>query len=166
MTEFVVADSGIRQLHARFVDAVWRKDNEAFADCFAQDGEWKIAGMHMRGSAEIGSKIGALLASCERVQLILSMPVLEVGDGEASGRIQVTELAKLMDGSSAMTFGVYYDRYVEEGDRWRFQWRHWALHYRGPIDLSAPFVDCPEYGSPPGMPGAEEPTIIRKASED
>ena len=166
MTEFVVADSGIRQLHARFVDAVWRKDNEAFADCFAEDGEWKIAGMHMRGSAEIGNKIGALLSSCERVQLILSMPILEVGDGEATGRIQVTELAKLMDGSSAMTFGVYYDRYAEEGDRWRFKWRHWALHYRGPIDLSAPFVDCPEYGSHPGMPGPEDPTIIRKTSED
>ena len=26
MTDFVAADSGIRQLHARFIDAVWRKE--------------------------------------------------------------------------------------------------------------------------------------------
>ena len=45
-----------------------------------------------------------------------------------------------------MTFGVYYDRYVVEGDRWRFQSRHWSLHYRGPMDLSAPLVEFPDYG--------------------
>lgn len=162
MTEFVVADSGIRQLHARFIDAVWRQDADAFADCFTEDAEWKIAGMHIRGRAEIGSKFAKLLSVCERVQLILGMPVLDVGQGMATGRIHVTELAKMADGSSAMTFGIYYDRYVDEGDRWRFQWRHWALHYRGPTDLSAPFVDCPEYGPHPGMPGADEPTITRK----
>ena len=39
MTEFVIAESGIRQLHARYIDAVWRKDADAFANCFAEHGE-------------------------------------------------------------------------------------------------------------------------------
>jgi len=162
MTEFVVADSGIRQLHARFIDAVWRKDAEAFADCFAEDGEWKIAGMHICGRGEIGSTFGKLMGVCDRVQILLGMPVLDVEQGTATGRIHVTELAKMSDGSSAMTIGVYYDRYVEEGGRWRFQWRHFGLHYRGPIDLSAELVDCPDYGAPPGMPGQDEPTYTRR----
>jgi len=166
MNEFVIADSGIRQLHARFVDAVWRKDADAFADCFAEDGEWKIAGLHMRGRAEIGGQIGNLLSSCERVQLILGLPILEVEQDTATGRMQVTELAKLTDGSSAMTFGIYYDRYVREGERWRFQWRHWTLHYRGPTDLSAALVDGPDYGPHPGMPAPDEPTIVRKPPAD
>jgi uncharacterized protein (TIGR02246 family) len=163
MTEFVVADSGIRQLHAHFIDAVWRQDPDDFAQCFAKDGEWKIAGKHMRGRTEIGSQFARLLSVCARVRIILGMPILSVERSTATGRIHVTELAKLRDGSSALTLGVYYDRYIEEGDRWRFQWRHWALHYRGPTDLSAPLVDCPEYGPHPGMPGPDEPTFTRRS---
>ena len=162
MSEFVVADSGIRQLHARFVDAVWRKDPEAFADCFTEDAEWKIATMRFRGRAEIGAAFGRLLGVCARVQIIPGMPVLEVGQGTATGRIHMTELAKMVDGSSALTIGVYYDRYVEDAGRWRFQWRHFGLHYRGPTDLSAALVDCPDYGPPPGMPGPDEPTFTRR----
>lgn len=163
MTDFMAAESGIRQLYARFIDAVWRKDADAFGDCFAEDGEWKIAGMHMHARAEIGGTIAKLLGGCERVLIIMGIPVLEVGQGTATGRVHITEFAKMGDGSSAMTIGVYYDRYVEQGDRWRFQWRHFGLHYRGPSDLSAPFVECPDYGPPPGMPGADEPTFTRRA---
>lgn len=163
MTDFIVADSGIRQLHARFIDAVWRKDAEAFGECFAEQAEWKIAGMHFRGRTEIGATFGKLMAACARVQIIMGLPILDVGQGTAAARVNVTELAKMTDGSSAMTLGVYYDRYVEEGGRWRFQWRHFSLHYRGPIDLSAPLVESPDYGPPPGMPGADEPTLTRSA---
>ena len=91
MTDFTVADSGIRQLHARFADAVWRKDADAFARCFAEDAEWKIAGQHFRGRAEIGATIGRLLDACARVQIIAGTPILEVGQGAATGRIQMTE---------------------------------------------------------------------------
>jgi hypothetical protein len=166
MTEFVVADSGIRQLHARFADAVWRKDADAFADCFTEDAEWKIAGLHIRGREDIGSLIGNLLSTYERILLILGTPLLEVGQGVASGRIQMTEYAKMADGDSAMTIGIYYDRYVEESDGWRFQWRHFSLHYRGPTDLSAAFVESPDYGPPPGMPAPEEPTLTRRPQTD
>ena len=166
MTDFMAADCGIRQLHARCLDAVWRKDADAFAACFAEDGEWKIAGIHMRGREEIRSTFAKLLGACERVQLILGPPLLDVGNGVATGRVQCTELAKMADGSSAMTLGVYYDRYVEAGGQWLFRWRHWGLHYRGPSDLSAAFVDCPDYGPFPGMPGADEPTLTRRAPLD
>ncbi len=162
MNDFLIAESGIRQLHARYIDAVWRKDAQTFADCFATDAEWKIAGLHMRGRAEIGGAIGKLLSTSERVRMILGTPILSVEQRTATGRIQVTEFARLTDGTSAMTLGTYYDRYIDEGDRWRFQWRHWSLFYRGPIDLSAPFVDSPDYGPHPAMPGPDEPTLTRK----
>ena len=162
MTDFLLADSGIRQLHARFCDAVWRQDAEAFANCFAENGEWKIAGMHICGRAEIGSLIAKFLAACERVLVMPSIPLLEVGDGSATGRLHLLEFAKMRDGSSALTVGVYYDRYVEEGGAWRFQWRHFALHYRGPTDLSETLVESPDYGPPPALPGTDEPTFTRR----
>ncbi len=162
MIDFVAADCGIRQLHARFMDAVWRKDAAAFADCFTEHGEWKIATLHMRGQAEIAEMFDKLLGACARVQILAGTPVLEVGEEDATGRIQVTELAKMQDGSSAMTMGVYYDHYMYEAGRWRFRWRHFGLHYRGPIDLSAELVDSPDYGPPPGLPGPDEPTYTRR----
>jgi hypothetical protein len=163
MTDFVSADCGIRQLHGRFMDAVWRQDAECFADCFAADGEWKIAGMHMRGRSEIAEACPRLLGRCERIQLITLPALLEVGEGAALGRLHMMEFAKMLDGSSAMTIGVYHDRYVEEGDSWRYAWRHWSFKYRGPADLSAAFIDTPDYGAFPGMPSPDEPTYVRKA---
>lgn len=160
---FLRADAGIRQLHARFVDAVWRQDAAAFGQCFARAGEWKIATLHMRGRAEIEGKVGALLGLCDRIMLIPGQTLLELSGDGATGRTPMTELAKLKDGSSALTLGVYFDRYVEEDGRWRFAWRHWALHYRGPLDLSADLVPCPDYGPPPGLPGPDEPTFTRRA---
>jgi SnoaL-like domain len=164
---FLRADAGIRQLHARFTDAVWRQDAAAFGQCFARDGEWKIAAMHFRGRAEIEGKVGAMLGYCERITLITGQPLLELtGEGAATARVPMTELAKMKDGSSALTLGIYYDRYVDEDGAWRFAWRHWGLHYRGPIDLSADYVPCPDYGAPPGLPPPDEPTFTKRKPLD
>ena len=44
MSRFVEAESAIRQLHARYIDAVWRQDPEAYGDCWAEDAHWKYMG--------------------------------------------------------------------------------------------------------------------------
>jgi ketosteroid isomerase-like protein len=162
MSDFLIAESAIRQLHARCADAVWRKDSAGFADCFAQDAEWKIAGMRMRGREAIKAQLEAFLEPLERVIMFFGVPILEVGKGTASGRTYVTERNKAKDGRTASTIGIYYERFVDQGDRWRFSWRHWMLHYIGPPDMSAPFYECQDYGPPPGMPGPDDPTTVRR----
>jgi uncharacterized protein (TIGR02246 family) len=163
MEAFIAADSGIRQLHARFADAVWRQDADDFAACFATEGEWKIAGMHLKGRAAIGEACTRLLGRCSHIHLLTGLPVLEVDGATAIGRLSMTEFARMHDGSTAMTIGWYHDRYVEQEGRWRFAHRHWSMKYRGAPDLTGGFVDTPSYGSPPGMPGADEPTYVRSA---
>lgn len=163
MTDFVTAECAIRQLQARCVDAIWRKDAKAFADCFASEGaEWKIAGMHMHGRAEIEATFAKLLGVCERVLTTVGTPILDVEDGAAFGRTYVFENAKLMSGATAFTIGIYYERYVEEADGWKFKWRHWSLQYRGPVDLSAQFYDSPDYGPHPGMPSPDDAVTVRR----
>lgn len=163
MTDLVAADCGIRQLHGRFMDAVWRQDSASFGDCFAEDGVWKIAGMHMQGRTAIGEASARLLGRCEKIQLITLPAMIGLEDGGATGRVHMIEFAKMLDGSSAMTFGIYYDRYVEQDGQWRYAWRHWSMQYRGPADLSAAFVDSPDYGAFPGAPGPDAPTYVRPA---
>lgn len=158
MTDFLVAEAGVRQLHAHYVDAVWRKDYEAFGDCFTQDAEWRISGMVLRGRDDIVWNLKRLLPRFRRVLMTFRTPVLQVGEGTATGRTYVTEQSSLLDGSPGMTIGTYYERFVDQGDRWRCNWRLFQLHYMGPEDLSGPFFENPDFGPPPQMPALDAPT--------
>ena len=164
--DFVRAECGIRQLYARFVDAVWRQDADAFAQCYTADGVWKIAGMEIVGRAALADACRKLLGRCSHIQLMPQPAILEIDGNEAVGRQHMIELARMLDGSSAMTIGINYDRYrVVEGS-WRISWRHWTTQYRGPVDMSGPFVDAPSFGAFPGMPGADEPTVFASKPKD
>jgi ketosteroid isomerase-like protein len=156
MTDFMVAESGIRQLHTRCADAVWRKDAAAFGDCFTEDGEWRISGLILRGRDHIAQTFGGILDSFEHVLMNFHPPALEVGDGVASGRAYTTELSAFTNGDRTLAIGNYYERYALEGDRWRFSWRLFHLHYLGPTDMSGSFFRNTDYGPPPAMPGLEE----------
>jgi ketosteroid isomerase-like protein len=146
MTDLLTADYAIRQLHARFIDAAYRKDAAAFAACFTEDAEWKIAGQHFRGRAEIHAGFARLLGFVDRTLILISPPQLIIEKSTATGRVYVTELMKKADGESMRTIGLYTDRYAGTGLDWRFTSREWQLCYRGAPDLSAPFVEFPDPG--------------------
>ena len=152
MSDFVVAECMIRQLHAHYVDAVWRKDIEAFGDCFTQDCEWRIAGKVMRGRGEIVSFMSQVFPLFNRILLTMRTPCLEVGDGVASARTYFTENSQMTDGTPLAAIGSYYERFVDQGDRWRFSWRVFRTEYAGPPDFTGPFYENPDYGPPPAMP--------------
>lgn len=163
MTDFITADAGIRQLHARFADAVWRQDAELFSYCWAPDGVWKIAGMEKTGRAEIAEACVMMLGRCSHIHLITGLPILEVSGDTAKGRLNMTEFARMQDGSTAMTIGWYHDDYVAIGETWHFKRRHWSMKYRGEPNLTGLFADTPNYGAFPDGPALDEATYIRKA---
>jgi uncharacterized protein (TIGR02246 family) len=163
MSDFITADAGIRQLHARFTDAVWRQDADAFSGCFTTDGQWKIAGMIKSGRDEIADACRMMLGRCSHIHLIVGLPILEVTGQTAIGRLNMTEFARMQDGSTAMTIGWYHDWYAEQDGAWRFQKRHWVMKYRGAPDLTGMFVDTPDYGAFPNQPAPDEETFVRKA---
>jgi uncharacterized protein (TIGR02246 family) len=159
---FLIAECGIRQLYGRYADAVWRKDTAAFVDCFAEDAVWKIAGRTVTGRADIGALFEMTLVPSERVMMWVGIPVIELDGATATGRVQVTELLKRKDGSSVRTLALYYERYAEQGGAWRLKHHHFNLYYFGPPDLSESYYGNPEYGPPPGMPGPDDPTTVRR----
>lgn len=163
MIDMIAADFGIRQLHARFADAVWRQDAAEFGACFARMGVWKIAGQDFVGREAIESACGMLLGRCSHIHLITGPAILGPAGNGVQGRLAMTEFARMLDGSTAMTIGWYHDRYVEEDGLWRFARRHWSFKYRGAPDLTGPFVDTPNYGSFPDGPTDDEATFVRKA---
>ena len=161
MKDIVKAEIGIRQLYARCVDAVWRQDVAAFGQCYDVSGEWKLAGRHYCGRDEVERGFDELLSVNERVQMIMSNPILDYREDGVITRTQVTELIKRKDGLGVTTMGVYYERIIDAGDRWLFAWRHFDLHYYGPPDLSGTFYTVPDYGPFPAMPSPDGGTTVR-----
>jgi len=158
MTDFLVAESEIRQLHARYADAVWRKDYDAFGDCFTEDAEWRIGGRVLHGRTEIVENLKRLMPNFDRILMTFRTPILEVGEGTATGRTYVTENNVFVDGRSGSSIGIYYEHFVDEGDRWRFTWRLFQTYYLGPADITGPLFENPDFGAPPEMPPLDAPT--------
>lgn len=146
------AEIGIRRLHGRCADAVWRKDAEGFADCYAPEGVWKIVGQSFAGRDGIIGAFHEFLGRNQRVLMNFGAPLIEAGEGWARGRTYATELVKRADGVGQRTIGTYYEEFVEHDGQWLFVWRHFDMHYFGPPDMSDDFLPCPDYGPPPAMP--------------
>ena len=152
MTDFVTAEAGIRDLHQRYTDAVWRQDFEAFAQCFAEDGEWRISGMALKGRAQIKETFTAIMARFNRVMISFRTPILEVGPEGVFSRTYIDERCAWKNGDTNISMGLYYERFVERDGRWLFQWRLFQMLYRGDPDLTGTYYEFPDYGPPPGMP--------------
>jgi len=152
MRQFAAIEAGIRQLHARYTDAVWRKDAAAFAACFASDGEWRISGMVLTGRMQIEQTIAAIFAKMHRVLITFRTPLLDISGGAITARTMIDERVAWTDGNTNVSIGRYYERFVEEDGRWLFAWRLFELHYRGSPDLTGDWFEHPDYGPPPAMP--------------
>jgi hypothetical protein len=153
---FLAAECAIRQLQARTIDSVWRKDFAAFGDCFAEDAEWHIGGRLLAGREACVDFLRQVMPRIHRVLITMQTPILDVRGGSAVGRTYLTEANARLGKPAVFPIGIYYDRFVLQGDRWRFAWHHYQSFYFGPNDLSGPFADRTDYGPPPAMPGRDE----------
>jgi uncharacterized protein (TIGR02246 family) len=152
--DFAIAECAVRQLHARYIDAIWRKDFESFGDCFTTDCEWLLSsGAVLRGRDATVAGIKANLARFKGMLVTLRTPMVAIEkDGSLSSRVYLTEQAAFLDGKAYGAIGTYYERIVNQGGHWRVKWRLSQAHYNGPLDLSGPFVDNADWGAPPAMP--------------
>jgi uncharacterized protein (TIGR02246 family) len=163
MSDFVVAESAIRQLHSRYIDSVWRKDYDAFGNCFAEDCQWRIGGMMLEGRKNIVDGFIKLTDRFAHVLVTLRTPIVHLtGKGTASARTYLTEQNVFKDGTAYAPIGMYYEHFVDEGDQWRFKWRLFQAHYVGPPDMSGKFIEQPDYGPPPNMPPRDAmPNVVK-----
>ncbi len=125
----------IRNLLARYADAVCRRDADAWIDTWAPDCTWDLGGGRVtRGHEETLALWQASIAKYPWVaQLPASGTVEQVGD-DVHGRWYVLELNHVGDGSGVLHLGHYLDTYVRVDGGWRFGTRRFHLIYRGSMD--------------------------------
>jgi uncharacterized protein (TIGR02246 family) len=162
MVDLVAAECAIRQLQARYADALWRKDPGSFAALFAEDAEWKLGGMHLTGRETIRQTFAKYMVHTGRTLMTFRTPIVGIVDGAVQSRTYVHEQNRFADGRTADTIGIYYERFVQAEGRWLFRFRHWNLYYIGPPDFTGSLYDVIDYGPPPGFPGPDAPTTVRR----
>jgi hypothetical protein len=157
MGDFADTLAQVRQLHARYCDAVVRKDAAAFGDCFTEDCEWRISGRLLEGRTGSIHRIEQTFREARCIYIEFATPMLDIGPGgEVSARTYMNERCIWNDGRTNIVIGRYFERYAHHGDGLRFSWRLWQGLYTGPADLSGKCYDAANYGPPPGMPAADE----------
>jgi hypothetical protein len=152
MMDYLRVEAGVRQLHARYADAVFRKDYASFGECFTEDAEWHVGGYVLHGRQNITAFLNERISQSHWVLLTFRTPLLEIGDGTATGRTYVTEQNAYRHAPPTTNVATYYERFVELGGIWRRAWAFFQLHYSGPADLSGRFFTPQDYGPPPAMP--------------
>jgi hypothetical protein len=152
MTEYLLAEAGIRRLHARYADAVFRKDFACFADCFTQDCEWRLAGFILRGRQEAVGFLQERIANSRFVLMTFRNPIIECTGKTATGRTYVTEINVYNDAPPAHTVATYHERFAAQNGVWRRAYADFQLHYMGREDFTGHFFPHPDYGPHPAMP--------------
>jgi uncharacterized protein (TIGR02246 family) len=162
MSDWIIAEAEVRQLHARYTDAVWRKDVPAFGDCFCVDAQWRLSGFVLSGRNDIAAFMGAAFAKYRRILLTFRTPIVAFEEGgDIVARTYVSEQSVLADGRAYAPIGTYHERFAREDGRLRFAWRLFMTEYIGPPDLSGQFFDNPDFGAPPAMPPLDAQSFDR-----
>jgi len=137
VSERIEDELAIRNLVARYTHAIAERDFDAWAACWADDGEWHVLGQTVRGRAEVLARYRALTGPTRFVMQVASDGAIELDGDSATGRWQITESIQTQDGRAALNLGRYLDRYQRGADgAWRFARREFQTRYLGPPDLT------------------------------
>lgn len=136
-------DRAVRNLTARYCDAVARNDGEIFASLWTLEADWVVPGARTTSGRERIARVFAKLRGdyvlC--TQELMSGYVVpgDPGVGSAStaeARWQIREFQWKADAPVSCVLGIYSDQLVIEDGVWRFARRQFDILYRGPVDLT------------------------------
>jgi len=134
-TDHIADELEIRNLVARYADAVSRRDHERWAATWAKQGSWSLMGMTAQGREDVAALFAKLTSGFAFVVQHVPSGYVEFDGEAASGKWQISEHGQL-GGNPLLTLGLYEDDYVREDGAWLFASRRFQPVYSGPPDLS------------------------------
>jgi uncharacterized protein (TIGR02246 family) len=145
----IAAELAIRDLTARFTDAVNRRASADLADLFTSDGEWHVPGVPtVIGRPAIAAQLDSLLANFGRLIQLMHSGHVDVAGDQATAVWYLTESAQDAAGASFAFTGVYTDQLVKTEHGWRFQERRFDFLYRGRAELAGKWYAHPRAVTP------------------
>jgi uncharacterized protein (TIGR02246 family) len=146
--DHVEVDRAVRNLTARYCDAVARNDGALFASLWTADADWVAAGHTTSGRERIARVFGKLRRDyvlCTQELMSGYVEPLDDPQGPAAdARWQIRELQWKTDAPVSCVLGIYSDHVVFDDGAWRFARRQFDILYRGPVDLSGAITPKPQ----------------------
>lgn len=134
----VIDELAIRDLVARHVDAIHRRDSTAWGATWAEDARWILpdvtdpdSELVMDGHATIVAGWIAAMQGYPFVAHMVHSGHIEFDADDIRGRWYVSEVVEDEDGDRHHFYGVYNDVYAKVDDRWLFRERIFSLLYMG-----------------------------------
>lgn len=137
-------EAAIRNLVARYADAVNRRDEADWAATWAPDAVWDLAGQVTAGREQVVALWRTLLSGVPWVVQLVHSGSVAVDGARATGRWYFSELQRSADGTAGLIVAVYHDACVLGEDGWCFAKRRFDVLYAGPPDLSGHALPFPK----------------------
>ena len=129
----------LRNLMARYVDAVNRYDADAWIATWAEDATWNLLGNPVEGKDNILALWQQMMASFEFALMFPSSCLFNIDGDTASGHWYLHEYSR-QEGQGGIILSRYLDTYVRQDGDWLFKSREYGFIYNGPQDLSGDFT--------------------------
>jgi len=138
----------IRELIARFADAVTRKDPDAFGTLWAEDGEWIIGepmSLSAAGVDKIQATFSRIVCKWEFFAQFAGSTLIEIRGKHAKARSTCEEFG--INSRSSETYhnvALYLDDLILTPEGWRFQRREYRYLWLDDRPLSGKTFAIPE----------------------
>ncbi|MEP5765711.1 MAG: nuclear transport factor 2 family protein [Halieaceae bacterium] len=130
----------IRDLVARYIDAVNRHNQDDWAATWSENASWNLVGMEVSGRQAIVELWVGAMSGFDFALMMLNSGTVQINGDSATGRWYVTEHLKPCDGDANTTLGVYEDEYAKENGEWVFTRRQYHIMCQGAADSNATFT--------------------------
>ena len=149
----------IRDLIARYTDALNRRDWEAMATQFTADAVWDAGGpamgeqaLYFSGARNIAAGIGNSVSGTSMCVQMTHSTAIEVTGGRATARSTINEVVGLGVDGGMTSLGTYSDELVLEADgEWRFSRRVFRFLYLDTHALPGQVLMMQPAGGPAGQ---------------
>ena len=132
-------EMALKNLMARYVDAVNRSDADAWIATWSEDAVWNLMGDPVSGRDTILALWQGMMASFEFVVMLPSSCLFSVDGNTATGHWYLHEYMRDQQGTGSTILSRYVDTYVKKDGQWLYQSRQYDFIYNGPSDLSGPY---------------------------
>ncbi len=130
----------LRNLMARYCDAVNRVDADAWIGTWAEDAIWNLLGNPVSGKDNILALWKQMMGSFEFALMLPNSCLFEVDVDTARGHSYLHEYTRDPQGNAGKVLSRYKDTYVKVDGEWLFKSRDYSFIYNGPSDLSGDYT--------------------------
>ncbi|MCB1688335.1 MAG: nuclear transport factor 2 family protein [Halioglobus sp.] len=133
----------LRNLMARYIDAVNRSDGDAWISTWAEDGVWNLMGEPVSGRENILGLWQQMMGGFEFALMLPSSCLFSVEGNTATGHWYLHEHMRDQQGNGNTMLSRYLDTYTRKDGQWFYQSRVYNIMYHGPADLSGTYTPLP-----------------------